>query len=70
MGAHPPANMFVPPADAAKPQPAFSLDMAACLDCGLIQIEDQIPADFFRHYLYVRPARRRCTAISNRRRRC
>ncbi len=53
MGAHPPANMFVPPADAAKPQPAFSLDMAACLECGLIQIEDQIPADFFRHYLYV-----------------
>jgi hypothetical protein len=53
MGNHPPANMFVAPADAGKVQPAFSLDTAACLECGLIQVADQIPADFFRHYLYV-----------------
>lgn len=53
MGAHPPANMFVAPERAGEDQPAFALDMSACLSCGLIQIEDQIPADFFRHYLYV-----------------
>lgn len=53
MGDHPPANMFVAPADAGKAQPAFSLDMAVCLECGLIQVADQIPAGFFRHYLYV-----------------
>ena len=53
LGDHPPAQAFVRPEDAAKPQPAFSLDTEACLTCGLIQVEDQIPADYFRHYLYV-----------------
>jgi SAM-dependent methyltransferase len=53
MGDHPPANMFVRPEEVAKPQPAFPLNSQACLVCGLIQVADQIPADFFRHYLYV-----------------
>ena len=53
MGAHPPANMFVPPEEAGRPQPAFPLNTQVCLSCGLIQVADQIPADFFRHYLYV-----------------
>ncbi|WP_188762894.1 class I SAM-dependent methyltransferase [Sandarakinorhabdus glacialis] len=53
MGDHPPANMFVPHADLHLKQPVFSLDTEVCLECGLIQVEDQIPADFFRHYLYV-----------------
>ncbi len=53
MGDHPPANMFIRKEDLGKPQPAFALDTISCLDCGLIQVADQIPADFFRHYLYV-----------------
>lgn len=53
MGDHPPANMFVRPTELDEEQPSFSLNTQACLHCGLIQIADQIPADFFRHYLYV-----------------
>lgn len=53
LGDHPPANMFVRPAEIDEVQPSFSLNTQACLHCGLIQIADQIPADFFRHYLYV-----------------
>lgn len=53
MGSHPPANMFVRPEQATQKQPAFQLNTQACLSCGLIQVADQIPADFFRHYLYV-----------------
>jgi len=53
MGDHPPANMFVRPTEVDEVQPSFALNTQACLHCGLIQIADQIPADFFRHYLYV-----------------
>ena len=53
MGDHPPANMFVRPEDADQPQPAFPLNTQACLDCGMIQVADQIPDGFFRHYLYI-----------------
>lgn len=53
MGDHPPANMFVRADEVSQRQPAFSLDTQACLSCGLIQVDDQIPADFFRRYLYV-----------------
>lgn len=53
MGQHPPANMFVRPEEYDADQPTFSLNTEVCLNCGLIEIADQIPADFFRHYLYV-----------------
>jgi len=53
LGDHPPANMFVRPNEVDEEQPSFSLNTQACLHCGLIQIADQIPTDFFRHYLYV-----------------
>ena len=53
LGAHPPANMFVPPKDARKPQPSMELNVQACLSCGLVQIADQIPRGFYDHYLYV-----------------
>lgn len=53
MGQHPPANMFVRPEEHGESQPAFALNTEVCLNCGLIEIADQIPADFFRHYLYV-----------------
>lgn len=53
MGAHPPANMFAKTQDTTVPQPAFELNTQACLDCGLIQVADQVPPDFFTDYLYV-----------------
>ncbi len=53
MGNHPPANMFAKTQDLSEPQPAFPLNTQACLDCGLIQVADQVPADFFTDYLYV-----------------
>jgi len=53
MGNHPPANSFVRGQDLNLPQPAFPLDTQVCLECGLIQVDDQVPAGFFEHYLYV-----------------
>lgn len=53
MGDHPPANAFVARERVAEPQPAFPLSAQACLSCGLIQVADNVPADFFRDYLYV-----------------
>ncbi|WOK36504.1 class I SAM-dependent methyltransferase [Sphingomonas sp. C3-2] len=53
LGDHPPANMFVRPEELGEAQPAFPLNTQVCLKCGLIQVADQIPADFFRHYLYI-----------------
>lgn len=53
LGDHPPANMFVRESEREELQPSFSLNTQVCLHCGLIQVADQIPADFFRHYLYV-----------------
>ena len=53
MGDHPPANSFVRPGDVGKSQPVFPLDTQVCLECGLIQVADQVPEGFFEHYLYV-----------------
>ncbi|MFC6487616.1 class I SAM-dependent methyltransferase [Nitratireductor sp. GCM10026969] len=53
MGDHPPANGFVRAEDVAKGQPAYPLNSQACLECGLIQVADQVPEGFFEHYLYV-----------------
>ncbi|TGQ42027.1 MULTISPECIES: class I SAM-dependent methyltransferase [unclassified Mesorhizobium] len=53
MGDHPPANSFVRAEDVGKNQPAYPLDTQVCLECGLIQVADQVPEGFFEHYLYV-----------------
>jgi len=53
LGDHAPAQMLVNPAQVNEPQPAYPLNGQVCLECGLVQIADQIPAEFFRHYLYV-----------------
>lgn len=53
LGMHAPAQMLIRPDDMDKLQPSFALNTQVCLECGLIQVADQIPADFFRHYLYV-----------------
>ncbi len=52
-GNHSPAQMLIRQDDLAKEQPAFPLNAQVCLNCGLIAVADQIPDDFFRHYLYV-----------------
>ena len=41
------------PGDVGKSQPVFPLDTQVCLECGLIQVADQVPEGFFEHYLYV-----------------
>ena len=53
LGDHAPAQMLIRPEDLDKPQPSFPLNTQVCLNCGLVQVADQIPADFFRHYLYI-----------------
>lgn len=53
LGEHPLANGFLTEQQLGRPEPLFSLDAHACLDCGLIQVADQVPAEFFRHYVYV-----------------
>ena len=53
LGDHAPAQMLIRPEELGEQQPAFPLNTQVCLECGLIEIADQIPADFFRHYLYV-----------------
>lgn len=53
LGNHSPAQMLIRPEEMDTVQPAYPLDAQVCLECGLIQVADQIPANFFRHYLYV-----------------
>ena len=53
LGDHAPAQMLIRPEDLHSAQPAFPLNTHVCLECGLVAVADQIPADFFRHYLYV-----------------
>lgn len=53
LGNHPLANGFVAEQELAQPEPTFPLDVHVCLDCGLIQVADNIPAEFFRHYVYI-----------------
>jgi SAM-dependent methyltransferase len=53
LGDHAPGQMLIKPEDIDTEQPAFPLNTQVCLQCGLIEIADQVPADFFRHYLYV-----------------
>ena len=53
LGSHPLANGFLREEQLAEPEPKFPLDVYACLDCGLIQVQDNVPAEYFRHYVYV-----------------
>ncbi len=53
LGWHPPANAFLRRDQLARPEPSFPLDAYVCLDCGLIQIRDNVPAGFFRNYVYI-----------------
>jgi SAM-dependent methyltransferase len=53
LGNHPPANAFLKEEQLGLPEAKFPLDTVVCLDCGLILVSDQLPADFFTEYLYV-----------------
>jgi hypothetical protein len=53
LGDHAPGQMLIRPEQLDRPQPSFPLNTQVCLECGLIEIADQIPPQFFRHYLYV-----------------
>ncbi|HEX9760761.1 MAG TPA: class I SAM-dependent methyltransferase [Candidatus Acidoferrales bacterium] len=53
LGQHPLANGFLRTEQLAEPEPLFPLDAHVCLDCGLIQVADNVPANFFRNYVYV-----------------
>lgn len=53
LGDHPLANGFLDKSQLAEIERLFPLDVYACLDCGLIQIKDNVPPDFFRNYVYV-----------------
>jgi SAM-dependent methyltransferase len=53
LGLHPPANAFLRPDQLSDVEPAFDLDTHVCLACGLIQVPNVIPPDFFRNYVYV-----------------
>ncbi len=53
LGDHPLANGFLREDQLAEPEARFPLDAHVCLDCGLIQVADQVPAGFFRHYVYI-----------------
>ena len=53
LGSHPLANGFVKEDQLTKGEALFPLDVYVCLDCGLIQICDNVPPDFFRNYVYV-----------------
>lgn len=53
LGKHPPANGFLRAGQLNLPEATFPLNAYVCLDCALIQVPDNVPADFFRHYVYV-----------------
>lgn len=53
LGDHPAANAFLRPEALGAPEPRWPLDTHVCLDCGLIQVPDKLPADFFVDYLYI-----------------
>jgi SAM-dependent methyltransferase len=53
LGEHPPAQRFLTEDQLVDPEPTAPLDAWVCLDCALLQIEDNVPPGFFSHYLYV-----------------
>jgi 2-polyprenyl-3-methyl-5-hydroxy-6-metoxy-1,4-benzoquinol methylase len=53
LGEQPPANAFLSREQLDRPEARFPLDLFVCGRCALLQVPDHVPADFFRHYLYV-----------------
>lgn len=53
LGSHPLANGFLRKVQLTETEALFPVDIHVCLDCGLIQIPNNVPPDFFRNYVYV-----------------
>ena len=53
LGSHPLANGFLRKEQLTEAEALFPVDIHVCLDCGLIQIPNNVPPDFFRYYVYV-----------------
>lgn len=53
LGDHPPANGFLRGDQLGQAEARFPLNTHVCLSCGLIQVPDNVPANFFRNYVYV-----------------
>jgi hypothetical protein len=53
LGSHPPASRVLAEEELHNGEFTHPLDSHVCLDCGLIQVPDCIPPDFYRHYFYV-----------------
>ena len=53
LGEQPLANNLLAPEDLAQPEPRFSLRLAICIECWLLQITDLVPpVDLFSDYIY------------------
>lgn len=53
LGEQPPANAFVAPPDAGKPEPRYPLTLRLCESCGMVQLEHVVPPELlFRSYLF------------------
>lgn len=53
LGPHPLANGFLEEGQLDEPEAVFPLDAHVCLECGLIQVPDNVPEGFFENYVYV-----------------
>ena len=53
LGNHPAANAFVRAENRNKEDCLYPLDTIVCLSCGLIQVADPLPSDFYVDYVYV-----------------
>lgn len=75
LGAQPPSNSYLRPADLAQMEPFFPLHAFVCGSCHLVQLEEfQSPEDIFSDYAYfssyseswLRHAKAYCTAMIDR----
>lgn len=57
LGVQPVANSYIPPAQAAAPEPRFPLRAAVCQDCRLVQLDTVVDAEgIFSDYAYFSSA--------------
>jgi SAM-dependent methyltransferase len=48
------ANRFLDPSQGDQPEPRYPLRVVLCLDCGLVQIDEEVPREIlFGDYIYV-----------------
>jgi hypothetical protein len=48
------ANRFLRPEQLTEPEPKYPLRLALCGDCGLVQIDEEVPREvLFKDYIYV-----------------